>query len=180
MSLKNHYKKKTCSNKCSKNTYVSLNKRNLVLVHYSGDENQYVPKCHGNKKISQERPYKRTCPSTIASIKEQVVNEYPAKVYKKMVVKSMSGEDQRILNPRDLQQVSNIKKRVDKANRLSHDDLYNLVELSYHLSDFVRNVTIFPDLLCMAASSNLLQELDRLLHLKSTEPVTLFYDTTFN
>ena len=69
MSLKNHYKKKTCSNKCSKNTYVSLNKPNLVLVHYSGDENQYVPKCHGNKKISQERPYKRTCPSTIASIK---------------------------------------------------------------------------------------------------------------
>ena len=118
--------------------------------------------------------------TTIASIKEQVVNEYPAKVYKKMVVKSMSGEDQPILNPRDLQQVSNIKKRVDKANRLSHDDLYNLVELSYHLSDFVRNVTIFPDLLCMAASSNLLQELDRLLHLKSTEPVTLFYDTTFN
>ena len=44
----------------------------------------------------------------------------------------------------------------------------------------MRNVTIFPDLLCMAASSNLLQELDRLLHLKSTEPVTLFYDTTFN
>ena len=94
---------------------------------------------------------------------------------KKMVVKSISGHDQGILNPRDLQ-VSNIKKRVDKANRLSHDDLYNLVELTYHLSDFLRNVTIFPDLLCMAASSNLLQELDRI----STEPVTLFYDTTFN
>ena len=92
-----------------------------------------------------------------------------------MVVKSISGHDQGILNPRDLQ-VSNIKKRVDKANRLSHDDLYNLVELTYHLSDFLRNVTIFPDLLCMAASSNLLQELDRI----STEPVTLFYDTTFN
>ena len=47
-----------------------------------------------------------------------------------MVVKSISGQDQGILNPRDLQQVSNIKKLVDKANRLSHDDLYNLVELS--------------------------------------------------
>ena len=54
------------------------------------------------------------------------------------------------------------------------------MELTYHLSDFVRNVTIFSDLLCMAASSNLLQELDRILHLISTEPVTLFYDTTFN
>ena len=58
-----------------------------------------------------------------------------------MVVKSISGQDEGILNPRDLQQVSNIKKRVDKANRLSHDDLYNSVELSYHLSDFMRNVT---------------------------------------
>ena len=31
----------------------------------------------------------------------------------------MSGEDKGILNPRDLQQVSNIKKRVDKANRFN-------------------------------------------------------------
>ena len=179
MNLGTHYKLKSCSKKFTKITYVPLSKPNLVLVHYNGDETHYGPKRHGNMK-NIERPYKRTCPSVIYTITEEVVNEIPYKVYKQMVQKGINGHDQVVLNQRDLKRVSNVKTRVDKQRRLSHDDVYNLVERGYHLSDYVRNLTIFSDLLCMVASKDALQELEQLLQVKSAQPIALFYDTTFN
>ena len=164
-SLPSQCDRRGCSRKFSKVTYVPLSKPNLVLVHYCGDEMLYVSKPHGNAKHSA-RPYKRTCPSVLETIKQEVTHEKPGKVYKKMVLQNIENQDHGILNPRNMKQVSNVKAQVDMKRKLSHDDVYNIIELGYHLSDFVRNVTIFPDLLRMLASKDILQEFEKLLKLK--------------
>jgi len=58
--------------------------------------------------------------------------------------------------------------------------LYNLLVLTYNINDYVRHISIFPDLLCIAALKSVVTELDKFLKLKQDEPITLFYDTTFS
>ena len=48
-----------------------------------------------------------------------------------MVQKGSECQDQGVLNPRDFKQVSNVNTRIDMQRKLSHDYVYNLVELGY-------------------------------------------------
>ena len=82
----------------------------------------------------------------------------------------VSGEYQGVLNPRNAEQV---------RNRLSHDQIYNTLQLAYHLEDCVHQLSIFPDLQCFMANKELLQELNKFLHVKSDIVPLLSYDTTF-
>ena len=49
----------------------------------------------------------------------------------KMVYNKTPGEYQGILNPHNIKQVQNAKAKVDSEQRLSNDDVYNLLELAY-------------------------------------------------
>ena len=66
-------------------------------------------------------------------------------VYKRMVVNNPVGTHHGILNPCNLKQVQNIKCRVYSKQRLGKDDLYNLPELAYHLSENIWKIDIYPD-----------------------------------
>lgn len=46
--------------------------RNLVLVHYEGDETVYVPVTHGNSKKDNASEYTRKAPSVLKTIEDQV------------------------------------------------------------------------------------------------------------
>ena len=99
-----------------------------MIVHYRGDENKHPKRAHGNNKNKTEI-FRRTAPSVLNEIKTKVKQTEPAKVYRELVVKPVQGVDQGVLNPRNLKQVSNAKERIDKQNRLSQDDVYNLLEI---------------------------------------------------
>lgn len=93
--------------------------------------------------------YKRTMPSVIDKIKN--VDGGAKKVYRKMICsKVVDCNMQGVANPRNGKQVKNAlhKKRTDQL--LSRDDLYNLFQLSSHLDGFVRNVTLYPDLVAIS------------------------------
>ena len=145
-------------------------KPNLVIVHY--DENKSKVKPHGNR-VHNTRPNKRTATSVMKEIKTNVVHKHPAPVYRQMTCKGVDGVDQPVMIARDLKQVQNAKERLSRAGKLSRDELYNLVLLSYNINDLVWLITVYPDLLCVVALKDTLSECEKLLKMKD-EPVTFF------
>jgi hypothetical protein len=63
---------------------------------------------------------------------------------------------------------------------LSKDDIYNLIELAYHLNGTVISVDLFPNMCCVVGLPEILQDFNDLLELSSQEDqVVCHYDTTF-
>ena len=83
------------------------------------------------------------------------------------------------MQPRNSKQVENIRLNQLKKQRLSHDALYNVHKLVHDLPEFVHSIRTYPNLVCVLGQKALLNELDRVLHLESSSPQLLFYDTTF-
>lgn len=179
--------------KCSNNTPLSSFQRRLYrlkndndfqyrLVHYTGDSSVYSPRPHGNKKNEGgERDYRRTLPSVINQLKtDTVVGERaPSKVYFDMVTGKSSGPYQGVTNARNLNQVKMAAKHMKAKRRILHDQLYNSLQLAYQIDGFVHGITVFPDLAIVFGSTEIIQEVNKLLKVKSDEPVLLSYDTTF-
>lgn len=89
--------------------YYLLDKPNIILVHYIGDESTYVPRAHGNRKKGND-VYVRTCPSVISAIKDCVVNENPVDTYNRLRTTSVE-------QPRDIKQIRSLKERLTRPNR---------------------------------------------------------------
>jgi len=62
---------------------------------------------------------------------------------------------------------------------LSHDALYNLHEIAYDTSGFVRRMETFPNLVVICAFQDLIGELNRMIQAQLDIPILLSYDTTF-
>jgi len=84
--------------------------------------------------------------------------------------------------------VHNFRDEINREQRISHDSLYNLYELSYQLKfknrkgdseNFIKYIAIHPRILIHLFSSPLLECLHYLVSISST-PVALHYDTVFN
>ena len=86
---------------------------------------------------------------------------------------------QPVLVPRDVTQVKNMQARSRQKFRLTHDALYNLHELAYHLGDFVSKVITYPDLVVVCGLKSLKQEFDQLIWLAPNDPILMSYDATF-
>jgi hypothetical protein len=52
--------------------------------------------------------------------------------------------------------------------------------LGYHIDDFVKELTVFPDLCCVIGLDDVLTEFNKILLVKSDEPPLISYDTTFD
>lgn len=124
-----------------------------------------------------------TCPSVLSLIKEKVVQTYdkPQELYRSKLLdgNKVSGKHQGVLNPRNAKQIRNIQANMNKARKLAHDEIFNTLQLAYPLDNFVHQFSIFPDLQCFVANKELLQELNKILQVKSDDISLLLYDTTF-
>lgn len=122
-------------------------KSQFVLVQYIGDESIYVPRPHGNQKSSVVRNFVSTMPSVLSKIKEQSSYNKPQEVYRSMVLENkVSGKYQGVLNPRNAEQIRNVQRQMNKTKKLTHDEIYNTLQLAFHLDDYVHQLTIYPDL----------------------------------
>lgn len=84
----------------------------------------------------------------------------PTNVYKKMVSGPCCSSDlQPVLIPRNVKQIHNAQASQRQQFRLSHDALYNLHEMAYDTSGFVRKIETYPDLVVMCAFQSLMDEL---------------------
>ena len=151
---------------------------NLTLIQYLGDENEYKGQPHGNRKHGY-RPHKRTMPSVLNKIK-QTGDSNPKSVKDKIdsdnpVPLKLTG----IHSVKNTKQVKNIQFNSRKDRRLGHDSLYNLHELMYHIDSYIHEIKTAPDLQVIVGYKDIFEEYDRLLQLKTEDPIPLYYDTTF-
>ena len=84
-----------------------------------------------------------------------------------------------IRSVRNVKQVENAQYNIRKDRKLGHDSLYNLHELVYHLDSYIHEIKTTPDLQVVIGYTHIFQEFDRLLQLKTSDPIPLYYDTTF-
>ncbi len=147
-----------------------------VLIQYIGDEKTAIDGPHGNSRNGQV--YYRTCPSVL---KKMSHNPNSAeKAYKEEISKAACPlQYQSILMPRNSEQIRNLQKKDRNKSRISHDAIYNLHEIAYDLGDFVKIIITFPDLIVICGLSEMLNELDSVVKMKSKLPQLVSYDTTF-
>ena len=114
-------------------------------------------------------------------MKSKVIQNSSGKVYSENVNKnSINAAYQGILNARDKRQVKNLANIERKKYRVSHDIIYGSLQIAYHVNDFIKLMNIYPDLSIIFGNKDILEELNRVLAIKSDEPVVMSYDTTFN
>lgn len=151
----------------------------LKLVHYRGDESQYVPRPHGNDKSDNGIEYRRTLPSVIHDIRDKGIYKTPQNVYQSLTTKHSKGSHLGVNNPRNSEQVRNVQKRLRRDKRLTKDEIFSTVQLAFHVQGMIREITVYPDLSIILSHQDLLEELNKLLMVKSNEPLLMSYDTTF-
>lgn len=152
----------------------------LTLVHYIGDQSLYNSRPHGNDKSENPSEYRRTMPSVLYALKKQTKTQTAGTVFKQMSTNGVPGIYQGEMNPRNLRQVKHQRDQSNKSNRISHDELYSTLQLAYHLEGIIHDITIYPDMNVILAHPDILTELNKVLLVKSDEPLLLSYDTTFN
>ena len=162
-----------------KHAYELLPSNNYVLIHYLGDEKTFIPFAHRNKKNNTDQPFIRTCPSTIERIKNECKTTTAKKVYRNNIMTNHSPSYQSVFQPKNYQQVENLRNKYLKQQRISHDSLYNIHELAIDLPEFVHRIETHPDLLCICGHNDIMEEFDRVLTLDSESPQLISYDTTF-
>ena len=150
-----------------------------VLIHYTGDENCAIEFAHGNACKELSRPYNRTCPLVIQSMKDSCKSDTSATVYQELVTKVPPATHLAVLQPQNTRQVKNIRSALQRQQRLTHDGLYNLHELAFDLPDFIHTICTHSNLVCVCGNKQLFNELDRVLVLKYGGHQLLSYDTTF-
>ena len=155
------------------------NSQNLKIVVYEGDNAEYKAMPHGNSMSENARPFQRTLPSVLSNLKSRI-NENPAdRQNAKELHNKIRSELPFVLNPSNTKQIRNIQASVNRTKRLSHDSLYNLHELYYHLDGYIAEIKTLPDLHVIVAHPEVISEFDRLIQIKGDDAVCLFYDTTF-
>ena len=96
---------------------------------------------HGNAKKSG--PYIRTAPSVLREAAETYKD--PSIHYKEKVACSgVPFTHEATLKPRNPRQVTNAQAQVHKSRKYTQDDLFNLVELTVDLKDYIHRMNDVP------------------------------------
>lgn len=134
---------------------------------------------HGNSHTAQ--PFVRTCPSVLATVRRQIDSAAPNVIYKKLVTAAdVEPELQPVAVPRNSKQVQNVVQVSRQRQRLSHDAVYNLMELSYDLDQFVHKIALVPNICVVCGHHDIISHCNMmLLFSPQQQPTLLSYDTTF-
>ena len=157
-----------------RHSYESIPSNHLVVIHYLGSENATNNLPHGNVKHST-REHVQTCPSILNKLHVKCTESIPSKVYKSLVTRLPAPSHMPVLQPRNTQQIQNVRLRKLQGHRISN----NLHEIAINMPSFVYSIKTHPDLMCICGEKTMLDELYRVLLLASPSQQLLSYDTNF-
>ena len=125
----------------------------------------------------------RSKPSQVKNWQAKVENTDAHVVYKNEVTRrNLDDEDpveQEVLaKPRNVEQLRNLKRKINKQQRLSWDEVYNVHEMALDMDSFVRHITTFPDMVIICGLKQILEEMELVIGDGSINQL-LSYDTKF-
>ena len=161
-----------------RHSYELIPSNHFTLIQYLGDDSTASNFPHGNTK-NHTRHHVRTCPSVLKELENRCALSSTSKVYKACITKLPPVSHIPVLQPRNSTQVENVRRKILRRQRISHDALYNLHELAVDMPSFIHSIKTYPDMVCICGEKSMLNELDRVLLLDSPSCQLLSYDTTF-
>ncbi|XP_042316660.1 uncharacterized protein LOC121927141 [Sceloporus undulatus] len=159
--------------------------RKLYIIHYLGDETLHQPSSHGNRKHSK-KPFTGTTKKVLPKIKiESKSHKKPLKAYKDLQMVASLDSSHRCMaidHSHNLKWVQNASYKLNQKKQISNDEIFNIVELSCHLENFIMSFTLVPNVTVSFAHPGIIAEAEALLSLSSEDvslPQLVSYDTTF-
>jgi len=129
---------------------------------------------HGNSKLTTSHLFQYTLSSTVKKIDTLVKNMSGSKAYKQLI--ATNDEDDA---PRNVAQCQYRRQKFLKQQRITNDEIKNLLLLSLDLNGYFKLLQIQPELLVVLIHDQMKQQFSKLL-LTTKETVPLYYDTTFS
>lgn len=162
---------------CISYQYVQAPHR--TVIQYIGLSTIAVQFLHRNSDHN-DRNYVRSCLSVIHQLRQEVKHELPGNIYRA----STGTDDPPVLHPakvpRNNKQVQNAAYSVQEQQCLSHDALYNLLKITYDISDFVHKITVHPNVLVICGTLRIINMCNTALLVSPQDhQVLTSYDTTF-
>lgn len=140
----------------------------------SGNLDIATKRSHGNCKLINSHPFRRTPSSTIEEIDRLVAKMPGAAAYKTMVATN-GGEGA----PRNAAQCHYRRRKFLKGQKITDDEIENIILLSYELHGFYKLLQFQPEILIVLIHDQMKEQFSRLLT-TTTETVPIYYDTTFS
>ncbi len=129
---------------------------------------------HGNSKLTTSHVFSCTLSSTIKNIDALVSTMSGSKAYKQLIATN-DGEDA----PRNVAQCQYRRQKFLQQQRISNDEIKNLILLSFDFKGYFKLLQIQPDLVVVLIHDHMKDQFSKLL-LTTKETIPLFYDTTFS
>ncbi|CAF1596322.1 unnamed protein product [Rotaria sp. Silwood1] len=129
---------------------------------------------HGNCKLMNAHVLHHTPESTIQQIDQLVSKMSGAAAYKTLVAAN-GGID----SPRNASQCNYRRQKYLNNQKISHDELSNVILLSYELNEFYKLLQLQPETLIILMHDQMKSQLLNLLRI-TKEIVPLYYETTFS
>ena len=131
-------------------------------------------RAHGNSKLATAHLFRCTLSSTIKKIDTLVKDMSGSKAYKHLIATN-DGDDA----PRNVAQCEYRRQKFLKEQRITNDEITNLLLLSFDLNSYFKLLQIQPDLLVVLIHDKMIEHFSKMV-LMTKETVPLFYDTTFS
>lgn len=133
-----------------------------------------VRRPHGNSKSADSHVFQPSLSSTISTIDSLVTTMSGSKAYKQLVATNGGIE-----GPRNVAQCNYNRQKILQQQRITSDELLNVILLSYDLNTFYKLFQIQPDLLVVFIHDAMKDEFSKLVR-AAEDTISLFYDTTFS
>ncbi|CAF4416340.1 unnamed protein product, partial [Rotaria magnacalcarata] len=129
---------------------------------------------HGNCRLENSHVFHHTPASTIAQIDELVSKMPGTTAYKALVATNGDVEA-----PRNAAQCQYRRQKYLKNQKITCDEIKNLILLSYELNGFYKLLQLQPETSIVLMHDQMKQQFANLLT-KTTEIIPPYYDTTFS
>ncbi|CAF4974989.1 unnamed protein product, partial [Rotaria socialis] len=160
--------------RCVKHVFISKVNDLDVLVCYFGNFYIAEKRPHGNCRLENSHVFHHTPASTIAQIDELVSKMPGAAAYKTLVATNGDVEA-----PRNAAQCQYRRQKYLKNQKITCDEIKNLILLSYELNGFYKLLQLQPETSIVLMHDQMKQQFANLLT-KTKEIIPLYYDTTFS
>lgn len=128
---------------------------------------------HGNCRGTTSHVHQRTISSTIEKIDELVTRMPGSQAYKHLVAKNNLP-----VGPRNVAQCHYRRQKYLNRQKMTNDEIRNLLLLSYDLSSYFKLLQIQPEVLVVLIHDAMKEEFGEFIR-KTQGTIPLFYDTTF-
>ena len=146
---------------------------NIFSIHL-GNIHIGTKRAHGNSKSSTAPLFTYTPAATVAQIDNLVKTTPGATVYKHLTSINYEGNP-----PRNAAQCEYRRQKILQGQRITTDEINNLVLLSISLKSYFKLLQIQPEVLTVLIHDDMVQQFSRLTKV-AKETVPVYYDTTFS